>query len=321
MEIDRRALLGTLAAGAAGAARAADRKPIETSNGVETIRLWPSEPPGSPPVLPASRLKKEGAPGRKQFVLRGVAAPVLFVYRPAKPNGVAIVTVPGGGYFGLSIENEGTSIANALTPLGYTVLVLSYRLPGEGWTNRADAPIQDGLRAIRVVRDRASDLRIDPVRIGMLGFSAGGHLAASVATGFDEPLYDRIDAADARSARPDFLGLLYPVTTLQKPCAEVASRRNLLGPAPDEAAIVRRSPLAHVGRTVPPCFLVHAFDDGVVNPECSLAWVAACRTAKVPIEAHFLERGGHGFGLTLRPDLPGASWLDQFQLWAKRHGG
>jgi acetyl esterase/lipase len=316
--IDRRTLLASAAA--AGAVGAAPPQP-ETSGGTETIRLWPGPPPGSPPELPEATLKKVGAPGRKEFHLRGVAAPVLFVYRPAKPNGAAIVVMPGGGYAYLSVSHEGTGVARRFTAMGYTVLVLSYRLPAEGWTNRADAPIQDAIRAMRLVRAQAADLHIDPARIGVLGFSAGGHLAASLATGWAEALYDPIDAADRGSAKPAFTGLAYPVTTLQPPCAQVASRRNLLGPDPTPALVAKRSPVTRIAKDMAPCFLVHAFDDPIVNPACSIGWIAACRGAGVPIEAHLIERGGHGFGVSLPETNPGAAWPDWFRLWAARHGG
>ncbi|WP_419825294.1 alpha/beta hydrolase [Sphingomonas sp.] len=315
--IDRRTLL----AAAAGAGVIAAAPPIEDNAGTETIRLWPGDPPGLPVELPEASLKKEGGGGRREFRLRGVAAPVLSVYRAAEPNGAAIVAIPGGGFAYVSVQNEGTAVARRLTAMGYTVLVLSYRLPAEGWTNRTDAPVQDAIRAMRVARAQAGALRVAPDRVGVLGFSAGGHLAASLATGWDEPLYEAVDAADRASPKPAFVGLAYPVTTLQPPCAEIASRRNLLGPDPDAALVAKRSPVTRIGKETAPCFLVHALDDPIVNPACSIAWVAACHGAGVLIEAHLLEKGGHGFGVGLPAANPGAAWPDQFRLWAARHGG
>lgn len=317
--VDRRTLIA-LAAGVATAA-AAPPPPTERTGDTETIRLWPGDPPGSPPALPQSTLRKEAADGKREFRLRGVAAPVMFVYRPAKPNGAAVIAMPGGAYAFLSVQGEGTAVAKRLTEWGYTVLVLSYRLPGEGWTNRADTPLQDAIRAMRLVRAKAAELKVDPGRIGVLGFSAGGHLAASVATAWNEPLYEPLDDADRGTARPAFAGLIYPVTTLQPPCADVASRRNLLGPEADMAAVIRRSPLAHVTKDMPPVFLAHAFDDPVVNPACSLAFVGKLREAAVPVEAHFFEKGGHGFGMGLPETLPGSLWPELFHRWVSRHGG
>lgn len=325
MTIDRRAMLGALAATAApmaGQAKAAapiSAKPTPAST--ETMPLWPGPAPGSPIELPQPKLQKSTAVGKRDYHLKGIAAPVLFVYRPAQPNGGAIIVMPGGGYAYLSMENEGTEVARWYTPHGYTVFVLSYRLPNEGWTNRADAPVQDALRAIRLVRARAKDFKIDPERVGVLGFSAGGHLAASLATDYDIPLYERIDDADSQPAKPAFAGLMYAVTTLKAPGTHSVSRANLLGPDPSPETISRRSPLFHVTKDVPPCFVACALDDGTVDPGCSIAWLEACRQESVPVEAHFLEHGGHGFGLRLPPDNPGSRWPDLFLLWMRRNGG
>jgi acetyl esterase/lipase len=338
MTIDRRTLLAAVTASAVTPAAQAQpqTQPTTAPPGPtppapptphlaqpETIALWPGPAPGSPPEpLPEPDLARVGRPGRKEYHLRGVAAPALFAYRPTvAPNGIALIVMPGGGYSFLSVENEGSAVARRFAELGYTVFVLGYRLPGEGWTNRSDAPIQDAQRAIRLIRAGAKGFGIDPARIGLLGFSAGGHLAASLATGFDDKLYETVDAADAKSARPSFVGLLYPVTTLRPPAAHSGSCINLLGPNPTPELVDRRSPLLHVSATTPPCFLVHALDDKTVDPSCTIDWLAACRAAGVPVEAHMIERGGHGFGVHLAADNPGSRWPDMFRLWAARHGG
>lgn len=323
MPIDRRALLGSLAVAAAPlpppaplAVKAAPAPPVPPS---ETIPLWPSLPPGSPDALPDTKLKRVPSGSHREYQLKGVAMPAIHVYRPAEPNGVGLIVMPGGGYAFLSVENEGSRIADWYTRHGYTVFVLNYRLPGEGWTNRADAPLQDGQRAIRIVRARADSFRVDPAKVGIIGFSAGGHVAASLATLHGAELYDAIDAADKLPARPAFAGLLYAVTTMRPFETHSVSRANLLGPNPSADLVVRRSPLDHVDKDTPPCFLAHALDDGVVPPDCSIDWMAACRKAGVPVEAHLLERGGHGFGLRLPDANPGSLWPELFLRWTNRH--
>jgi acetyl esterase/lipase len=328
MQFDRRALLASLAAAASPVTR--EGKPVSlvpTDDQVKkpasaTIALWPGPAPGSPPQpdLPAPKLQQTPVTGGKEYRLKGIAAPALFVYRPERPNGVALILMPGGGYSFLSIENEGSAPATFYTDFGYTVFVLSYRLPGEGWTNRADAPVQDALRAIRLVRAHAGDYGFDPAKVAVLGFSAGGHVAASLATDHAIPLYDPVDAVDKQSAKPALVGLLYAVTTMKRFETHSVSRGNLLGPTPTPDLVARRSPLLHIGSDTPPCFVACALDDPVVPPACSLDWLAACRSAKVPVEGHFFERGGHGFGLRLATDNPGALWPELFRLWIAKHG-
>ena len=340
MTIDRRALLGTLAlaaapapkpapVAAAGPADVADKpaKLVPThdlarKSADETIPLWPGPAPGTPQAPgPVPKLQHAATPSGKEYRLKGVAAPALFVYRPARPNGVGLIVMPGGGYAFLSVENEGSAPATFYADAGYTVFVLSYRLPGEGWTNRADAPIEDAMRAIRLVRARAAHYRLDPKRIGILGFSAGGHLAASLATDYATPPYDAVDAIDKEETRPAFVGLLYAVTTMHPLETHSVSRANLLGPNPGDALVARRSPLLHVTKATPPCFVACALDDGTVSPSCSIDWLTACRAAGVPVEAHLLEQGGHGFGLRLPAGNPGCLWPQLFLLWARGHGG
>jgi acetyl esterase/lipase len=287
----------------------------------ETIKLWAGDPPGAPVAMPDAKLRKGATAGHSDVKLTGVAVPVLFVYRPVKPNGVGLIVMPGGGYRSLSLQNEGTNVARVFNERGWTVFVLSYRLPGEGWLDRSDVPLQDAVRAMRLVRARSSAFGVDPKRLGVLGFSAGGHLAASLAVAPDDPVYAPRDAADRLPAVPSFVGLVYPVTTLQPPCAETASHKTLLGPDPTPALVARRSPLLHVGKATPPSFLVHALDDPIVDPACSIAWLQACRASGIPVEAQFIEKGGHGFGMKLAQANPGAVWPDQFRLWAARHGG
>jgi acetyl esterase/lipase len=286
----------------------------------ERFALWPGPPPGAPRQLPRPEWTMSGDPGYRQLWIKGVAAPEVNVFRPALPDGSAILAIPGGGYSFIAVQNEGVDAAERFNAERTTIFVLSYRLPGEGWVDRSIAPLQDAQRAMRLIRSRAVEFRIDPARLGILGFSAGGHLAADLAVSFDQPTYKPVDAADRLSARPAFAGLIYPVTTLG---AEThgGSRDNLLGPNAAADLIAARSPVLHVSASTPPSFVVAAFDDGTVPIDNSFEWIAACRKAKVSVEAHLLSEGGHGFGFHLPRDNPGSRWPDLFALWLREHGG
>jgi len=251
-------------------------------------------------------------PGSPPGFFRNVARPTLHRFAPTTPNGTAVLLTPGGGYSIVVGTHEGTDTAEALAARGYDVHVLIYRLPGEGWTHRADVPLQDAQRAIRLIRARTK-----PARVAALGYSAGGHLAASLTTGYAETVYAPRDAADQLSARPDAAGLIYPVITTDPRFTHAGSVAQLLGPAPDAAALARRSPDLHVDAKTPPCFLVHALDDPAVPPENSLRMLAALRQAGVAAEAHLFQRGGHGFGLGA-PGVPNGTWLDLFDRWLRQ---
>lgn len=318
--MDRRTLLG-MGAGliaAAGSARAqqGDQRPSDLPwPPRETFDLWPGKAPGTPAKLPTP--VRYGPDGRELW-LRGVAKPTLSVYRPANPNGIGILSIPGGGYAFVSVENEGHNVAKVLNPLGFTVFVLVYRLPGEGWINRADVPLQDAQRAMRLIRSRAGSFGIDPRKLGILGFSAGGHLGASLATAYGDPTYEAVDAADRMPARPDFAGLVYPVTTLADSGSPSRSRANLLGPSVMNEAAARYDAVRRVDAGTPPLFLLHAADDPIVPLEMSTAMIAAARTAGVSVAAHFYDKGGHGFGMAMDPAHPAHGWGALYATWASR---
>lgn len=287
----------------------------------ERFPLWPGKPPGAPRKPIAPDWTMNGPPDNREIWVRGVAMPEVHVFRPARPDGSSLLSIPGGGYGFLSVQNEGIDVAERFNAEGTTVFVLTYRLPGEGWTDRAIAPLQDAQRAMRLIRSRAADFRIDPGRLGILGFSAGGHLASDLAVSHGERTYAPVDAADSLPATPAFAGLIYPVTTLAVGLTHGGSRDSLLGPNPSPQQIAARSPLQHVGASTPPCFLLHAFDDDTVPVGNSLAWISACEKAKVSVEAHLLAQGGHGFGLHLPPSNSGSLWPDLFAIWVREHGG
>jgi acetyl esterase/lipase len=279
-----------------------------------TIALWPGEPPGSagfaPKPLPAD------APA---VFLRNVARPDLHVFLPTHPNGHGVLVVPGGSYTFVSVANEGVDPASRMTARGFTVFVLTYRLPGEGWEKRSDVPLQDAQRAIRVIRSQASRFKIDTERVSVLGFSAGGHLAATLATRHMEQTYAGVDGADRLSARPFAAGLAYPVITMMSPWTHEMSRKALLGDTSTDADIKRRSAELHVDGATPPTFIVHAMDDKAVPVENSLRLMNAMREAQRPVEAHLFQEGGHAFGVGY-PNTSSGLWTDLFGAWLERLG-
>jgi acetyl esterase/lipase len=178
-------------------------------------------------------------------------------------------------------------------------------------------PLQDAQRAIRVIRAKAGEYAIDADKVSVLGFSAGGHLAATLATQHEERAYSRVDSTDDLSARPFAASLIYPVITMETPWTHEQSRKLLLGDSPSQAEIERRSAERHVDANTPPTFLVHAFDDEAVPVENSLRFMNAMRTAKRPVEAHLLQEGGHAFG-TGYPNTPSADWVALYATWLAR---
>jgi acetyl esterase/lipase len=319
LSLDRRHFLATgLALPLVSAAFAEEVKQWPPA---EHFPIWPSSPPGSPAILPEPHTVIEGTPSHPAPKLSGVAQPELHVFRPEQPNGAAILVLPGGSYARLSVGNEGVDVAIHFNNLGYSVFMLTYRLPGDGWQRRSDVPLQDAQRAIRLIRRRAAEFSLDPARVGVLGFSAGGHLAASLTTMYDEPVYPPIDAADKLPARPMFSGLLYPVIDMSLPFAHQKSRDNLLGQDPSPQLIAARSPQLHVTPETPPVFLAHALDDRTVMPDNSLLMLAALREKKVAAELHLFELGDHGFALQPPTGATAALWPELFRGFLVRHAG
>jgi acetyl esterase/lipase len=265
---------------------------------------------------PSMPLWTTGAPG----ALGSTPAdqPVITPYLPpaGRANGTAVVVFPGGGYQHLSMEKEGSDVANWLASTGVTAFVVRYRL---GPQYHHPTMLNDAQRAIRTVRARATEWGVDPRRIGIIGFSAGGHLASSAGTHFDAGLTSG-DAIDRVSSRPDFMMLLYPVITmLDSSITHRGSRVNLLGENPDPALVRLMSNETQVTRETPPAFIVHSTDDRTVPVENALLMYQALRNAAVPVEMHVFEYGGHGFGLAPKDPIL-SSWTTAGESWMRRHG-
>ena len=327
MSADRRAFLGSGLALLAGAATAQAPTPFEGDASApffppkERFPLWPGKPPGAPAKQIVPNWTMNNAPPNRELWIRGVPFPEVHVYRAARPDGSALLALPGGGYEFLSVQNEGLDVAERFNAERTTVFILTYRLPSEGWTNRSLVALQDAQRAMRLIRSRAGDFRIDPARLGVIGFSAGGHLAADLAVSHTNQVYSPVDAADRLPARPAYVGLVYPVISLEPPVSDAGSGSNLLGPAPTPEQLAARSPALHVTPETPPSFIAAAFDDPLIHIGNSLQWIDACNRAKASVEAHLFADGGHGFGFHLPKDLPGSRWPDLFALWMRKHGG
>ncbi|WP_295667259.1 alpha/beta hydrolase [uncultured Mucilaginibacter sp.] len=275
------------------------------------IPLYPNGVPNSKPA-PSTYVQKLD----RDWMLM-VTAPTITPYLPAKgtANGAAILIFPGGGYAGLSMENEGSNIAAAFNKFGVTAFVVTYRLPSDDiMVDKTIGPLQDAQQAVLMVRKNAAQWGIKPDKIGIIGFSAGGHLASTEGTHYNKPV---IDDKEGISVRPDFMVLLYPVITFG-PMAHVGSRENLIGETPSQDLIDLYSNEKQVTANTPPTFLVHAEDDDLVPVENTLMFYDALLKAKVKAEMHIFQSGGHGFGLN-NPKTKD-KWIDWCKNWMEENG-
>ena len=288
----KKTVLTALLAGAAALAQAA-------------IPLWPEGVPNAKPI---------GAEKVVDGRISNVSEPTLTVFKPAvdRPTGTAVIICPGGGYQFVSNAREGEQYANFLSSLGITAFVLKYRMAEFGHP----APLQDVLRAVRLVRSQAASYGVDPNRIGVMGSSAGGHLAATSGTLYDHALGRTGHELDEVSARPDFLILMYPVIMMDGPAIHAGSRRALLGESPSAANVNLMSLEKQVTSATPPTFLSHSQDDGAVPVENSIAFYQALTRNKVPAEMYLYERGGHGMGMRMGQGNA-STWPHRLEEWLR----
>ena len=250
--------------------------------------------------------------------IANVVQPTLTVFTPVAgtANGTAVIICPGGGYARLSIDSEGYDVAKRLNEMGVTAFVLKYRLPNDqSQPDKSITPLLDVQQALHFVRQQAAKYQLNPERIGLMGFSAGGHLAAWAGTSFARPVGENVGP---ESVRPAFLVLLYPVISFSDSLRHVGSRDNLLGNNPSAELIRQYSNELHVSARTPPTFLVHAEDDKAVPVNNSIVFYQACLRHGVPAELHLYPHGGHGFGLnnTTTPDR----WTDRLRNWLDANG-
>lgn len=270
--------------------------------GHTTLNLWPHEAPGAGanpgPEVDINTAKDPLIAGRPIIRLTNVSTPTLTLYAPAgKGSGAAVVVFPGGGYHILAIDLEGTEVCDWLTSSGIACILVKYRVPDSGPYPKSSAALQDAQRTVGLVRAHAAEWHIDPHRIGVLGFSAGGHLLAALSTHFEKRLYDPVDAEDSLSCRPDFAVIVYP--------GYLADAERNFAPNPD----------IQVTAQSPPTFIVQTEDDPV-HVESSIVYFSALKKAKVPAEMHIYAEGGHGYGL--RPtELPVTGWPRLVEAWLR----
>jgi len=274
----------------------------------EEIPLWRGTPPDGPGPQGSENVSAKGS-------YTNISVPRLIVHRPDHPNGIAILVISGGGYAHLEAGKESTPAANWLQSEGITAFELIYRLPGEGWAN-ADVPFEDGQRAMRIIRSLSKKYGYDPHGIGIMGFSAGGHLAGMTATMFDNPFYAPADKIDRISPRPDFAALLYPVITMLPPYDHTHSEKEIIGKYPDRNAQKQFSVQLNVNQRTPPTFLAQAEDDPISNVENSRLMYTALQDHQIQSEIHLFPTGGHGWGMGA-PGSPEQEWPKYFKTWLK----
>ena len=268
-----------------------------------TLPIWPKGVPGAasdaanaPAEVDTTTAKDNLIAGKPLIRLGNVSNPTITLYSPKGQNtGAAVVVFPGGGYQILAIDLEGTEVCDWLNSAGINCVLLKYRVPNTGPYPKSPAALQDAQRAVGMVRQHAAEWHIDANRIGVLGFSAGAHLAAALSTHYDQRLYDSVDAADQLSCRPDFAVIVYP--------GYLANAEKNMAPNPDI------QPTAQT----PPSFIVQAEDDPV-HAENATAYFLALKDAKVPAELHIYAEGGHGYGLR-RTVLPVTTWPQTVETW------
>lgn len=284
----------------------------------QTLKLWPDKVPGA---ISNASYKEETAydENKKSPRIGKVTDPTITVYLPPKEkaNGTAVVICPGGGYGRLAIDHEGYDIGVWLKEQGIAGIVLKYRLPSESiMKDKSVGPLQDAQEAIRMVRRHAKEWNINPNKVGIMGFSAGGHVASTASTHYKDNVYQ---ATDTVSARPSFSILIYPVISMTKEITHGGSQKALLGATPEPKLIERFSNELQVTADTPPAFLVHSTDDGTVPVQNSIDYLLALKRNKVPAELHIYEKGGHGYGMG-RSSGTESTWPEACKKWLKARG-
>lgn len=278
------------------------------------LPLYKDSIPNSKPAV--NEEKTDNRNGR--MIISKVSQPTLSIYLPEKnkANGTAVIICPGGGYWVLAAQHEGEDVAKKFVEMGVAAIVLKYRIPSDVWMiNREIGPLQDAQQAIKTVRDNAANWNINPDRIGIMGFSAGGHLASTAGTHFTKVL---ISNTENTSVRPDFMILIYPVISFMPGVGHAGSSEQILGKVPAPEKIREYSNELQVTGRTPPCFLVHASDDDAVNVKNSIAFYDSLISKKVSAEMHIYQAGGHGFGMFMKNNKE--LWMDRCKNWMEFNG-
>jgi acetyl esterase/lipase len=282
-----------------------------------TLKLWPDGIPGS--KADASYIEKITITDDRITRCEKVVTPDLTIFLPApeRANGAAVLICPGGGYGVLAFDHEGNAIAKWLNDNGIAGIILKYRLPSDQiMIDKSIAPLQDAQEAIRVIRRNAVSWKINPDKIGVIGFSAGGHLASTLSTHYAEKVYD---VKDNTIARPNFSLLIYPVVSFDTVITHRGSRNNLIGLKPSEEQVQRFSNELQITADTPPAFLVHSADDKAVPVMNSIGYFKGLQKNNIPVELHIFQKGGHGYGLSPNGGTE-SSWPDLCIKWLKAMG-
>lgn len=278
----------------------------------ETINLWPNGIPNS--IANSNYIEREEMKGDELNKIFQVTVPTLSVFLAdqEKVNGTAVVICPGGGYSYVTFQKEGIKVAKWLNSLGISAFILKYRLPSDSiMENKTIGPLQDVQEALRTVRRNANKWNINLDKIGVIGFSAGGHLASTLSTHYRDNIY----VHDSISAKPDFSILIYPVISMDSTIAHQGSKKNLLGIKPSQSMVEFYSNELQVDSLTPTTFLVHATNDKSVPVENSIRYYMALKNHSVPVEMHIYETGGHGFGLGVKDTS--LNWTEHCEQWLK----
>ena len=276
----------------------------------EVVSLWSNQIPGA--LISNNYEEAEVLENGTVRDVNKVTKPTLSVFLPEKPNGTAMVICPGGGYAYLAINKEGHKVAKWLNTLGITAFVLKYRLPSDQiMGEKTIGPLQDAQESIRYIRRNATKWGLNTKKVGVIGFSAGGHLASTLSTHYNDEVYK---VKDSISARPDFSILIYPVISMDEKITHKGSRDRLLGSSPSEALIEKYSNEKQIDSLTPPTFMVHAIDDKSVPVENSINYFLALKKNSVPSEIHLYQNGKHGFGLG-REGTTSKYWTKQGEEW------
>ena len=280
------------------------------SQSIKSIPLYENKVPNSKPHPDeeSSEITKDGI-----LIVHNISRPTLTIYKPKAPNGTSIILCPGGGYWIEAAGHEGSDVAKKLNEMHITVFLLKYRIPDSAtMVNREIGAFQDAQRAILLVRENAGKWKINQHKIGIMGFSAGGHLASTVGTHFNKSY---IDNPKRISLRPDFMILIYPVISFTDSIGHIGSREQIIGKNPTQNKIEEYSNELHITDKTPPVFLVHAKDDDVVNVKNSIYFANKLQEHRIPHQLYLFEKGGHGFGMINKTS--DVKWMDELEKWMK----
>jgi acetyl esterase/lipase len=278
------------------------------------LPLYKNDIPNSKPAKDEEKSEQSNG----ILIISKISKPTISIFPASKAiaNGTAVIIYPGGGYSVVAAGHEGSDIAKKFNEIGVTAFVVKYRIPDiETMINPEIGPLQDAQQAIKIVRERAKEYNINPDKIGIMGFSAGGHIASTAGTHFNKAV---IENTNNTSLRPDFMLLIYPVISFTDSLTHMGSRDQLIGKTPSAEKIKEYSGELQVTNKTPPSFLVHASDDEAVKPQNSIVFYLALIKNKVPAEMHLYESGGHGFGLNLKNK--NEHWMDRCKNWMENSG-